>query len=162
LLSCHQDAEQNSDVKIANRFFENVAQFKYLGMTVTNQNLIQEEIERSLNLDNACYNSVQNLLPFHLRSKNVKIRIYKIIILAVVLYGCEIWSLTLREEHRLRVFEDRVLSRIFGLKRDEVTGGWGKLHNEKFCDLYSSLSIIRIIKPRRMKWAMHVGEKECI
>jgi hypothetical protein len=89
-------------------------------------------------------------------------RIYKTIILLVVLYGCEIWSLTLREEHRLRVFENKVLRRIFGPKRDEVTGGWRKLHNEELHDLYSSPSIVRIIKSRRMRWAGHVarmGEK---
>jgi hypothetical protein len=81
------------------------------------------------------------------------------IILPVVLYGCETWSLTLREEHRLRVFENRVLRRIFGLKRDEVTGEWKKLHNKELRDLYSSPSIIRI-KPRRMRWAGHVARME--
>jgi hypothetical protein len=89
---------------------------------VTNQNLIQEEIKRILNSDNACYHAVQNLLSSRLLSKHLKIRIYKTIILPVVLYGCETWSLTLREEHRLRVFENRVLRGIFGPKRDEVTG----------------------------------------
>jgi hypothetical protein len=92
----------------------------------------------------------------------VKVRIYKTIILPVVLYGCETWSLTVREEYKLRVFENRVLRRIFGPKRDGVTGGWRKLHNEELCDLYSSPSIIRIIKPRRLRWAVHVarmGEK---
>jgi hypothetical protein len=74
-------------------------------------------------------------------------------ILPEVLYGCETWSLTLREEHRLGVFEKRVLRRIFGPKRDEVTGKWRKLHNEELRDLYSSPSIIRIIKERRMRWA---------
>jgi hypothetical protein len=80
-------------------------------------------------------------------------RIYKTIILPVVLYGCETWSLTLREEHRLRVFENKVVRRIFGPKRDEVTGGWRQLHNEELRDLYSSPSknIIKIIKPRRMR-----------
>jgi hypothetical protein len=76
--------------------------------------------------------------------------------------GVKIWSLTLREEHRLRVFENRVLRRIFGPKRDEVTGEWRKLHNKELHDLYSSPSIIRIIKSRRMRWAGHVarmGEK---
>jgi hypothetical protein len=80
----------------------------------------------------------------------------------VVLYGCETWSLTLREEHRLRVFENRVLRRIFGPKRDEVTGGWRKLHNEELHNLYASPSIIRMLKSRRMRWAGHVtrmGEK---
>jgi hypothetical protein len=112
LLSRHQNAGRNRDIKIASRSFENVSQFKYLGTTVTNQNLIQDEIKRRLDLDNACYYSVQNLLSSRLQSKNLKIRIYKAIILPVVLYGCETWSLTLREERRLKVFENRVLGRI--------------------------------------------------
>jgi hypothetical protein len=78
-------------------------------------------------------------------------------ILPVVVYECETWSLTLREEHRLRLFENRVLRRIFGPKRDEVTREWRKLHNEELRDLYSSPSIIRIIKSRRMRWAGHVA-----
>jgi hypothetical protein len=80
----------------------------------------------------------------------------------VVLYGCETWSPTLREEHKLRVFENRVLRRIFGPKMNGATGGWRKLHNEELHNLYSSPSIIRIIKSRRMLWAGHVariGEK---
>jgi hypothetical protein len=85
--------------------------------------LIQEEIKRRLNSDNTCYHSVQNLLSSRLLSTNVKVRIYKTIILPVVLCGCETWSLTVREEHKLRVFENRVLRRIFGSKRDGVTGG---------------------------------------
>jgi hypothetical protein len=83
-------------------------------------------------------------------------RIYETTILPVVLYGCKTWSLTLREEHRLRMFENKVLRRIFGPKRDEVMGGWRKLHNEELHDLYCSPSIIRIIKSRRMRWAGHV------
>jgi hypothetical protein len=79
--------------------------------------------------------------------------------LPVVLYGCENWSLTLREEHRLRVFEDRVLRRIFGPKRDDVTGDWRKLHNEELYNLYSSRNIIRMIKSRRMRWEGHVARK---
>jgi uncharacterized membrane protein len=84
------------------------------------------------------------------------------IILPVVLYGCETWSLTLRKEYRLRVFENMVVRRIFGPKRDEVMGEWRKLHNEELRDFYSSPSIIRIIKSRRMRWVGHVartGEK---
>jgi len=79
---------------------------------------------------------VQNLLSSRLLSKNLKIKICRNIILPVVLYGCEIWSLTLREERKLRVFENRVLRRVFGSKRDEVTGEWRKLHNEELRDLY--------------------------
>jgi hypothetical protein len=109
----------------------------YLGTTITNENLIQEEIKRILNSVNACYHSAQNLSPSRLLSKNIKIRIYKSIILPVVLYGCKTWSLTLREEHRLRVFENRVLRSIFCQKRDNVTGDWRKLHNEEHHNLYS-------------------------
>jgi hypothetical protein len=88
----------------------------------------------------------------------VKIKIYKTIILPLVLYGCETLSLLiLREEHRVRVFENRVLRRTFGPKRDEVTGGWKKLYNEELYDLYSSPSIVRVIKARRMRWAGHVA-----
>jgi hypothetical protein len=126
---------------------ENVSKFKYLGMTVTNPNLMREEIKRRFNSGNACYHPVQNLLSSRLLSKNVKVRIYKTI-LPVVLYGCETLFLTLREEHKLRVFEKRVLRR--------VTGGWRKLHNEQHI-LYSSPSIIRIIK-LKIRWAGHVAQ----
>jgi len=111
-----------------------VEEFKYLGTTLTNQNSIQEEIQRKLKLENACYHSVQNLVSSRLLSKNLNIKVSRTIILPVVLYGCETWSLTLWEEHRLRVFENRVLKRIFGPKRDEVTGEWRKLHNEELND----------------------------
>jgi hypothetical protein len=97
--------------------------------------------------------------------KNVKVRIYITIILPVVLYGCETWSLTLRGEHKLKAFENRVLRRIFGPKSDEVTGGWRKRYNEELHNLYSSPRIIRIMKSRRMRWAWHVarmGEKRNI
>jgi hypothetical protein len=94
-------------------------------------------------------------LSSRLLSREVKVKIYKTIILPVVLYGCETWSLTLREEHRLWVFESRVLRRIFGPRRDEVTGEWRKLHNEELHILYLSPNIIRQIKSRKMRWAGH-------
>jgi hypothetical protein len=96
-------------------------------------------------------------LSSRLLSRNVKIKICRPIILPLLLYGCETWSLTLSEEHRLRVFENRVLRRMFGPKRDEVAGGWRKLHNEELHGLYSSPSIIRVFKSRRMRWAEHVA-----
>jgi hypothetical protein len=82
---------------------------------------------------------------------------YRIVVLPVVLYGCEDWSMTLREERRLRVFDNRVLRGIFGLKGDEVTGEWRELHNEELNDLYSSPNIVRVIKLRRMRCAGHVA-----
>jgi hypothetical protein len=150
-------AGQRQSIKIANSSFEGVSKFRYLGTTLTDQNCIYEEIKSGLNSGNACYHSVQSLLSSRLLCRNVKIKIYKTIILPVVLYGCETWSLTLKEEHRLRVFENRVLRRIFGPKRDEVTGEWRKLHNEELHNLYSSPNIITQIKSRTLRWAGHVA-----
>jgi hypothetical protein len=107
LLSRHQNRGENHDIKRADRSFENGAHFTYLGTTITNQNLSQEEIKRRLHSDSACYHSVQNLLSYRLLFKNIKIRIYKTIILPVVLYGGETWSVILREEHTLSVFENK-------------------------------------------------------
>ena len=117
-----------------------------MGTNLSDQNSIQEEIKSRLKSGNACYHSVQTLLSSSLLSKNLKIKVKRTIILPVVLYGCETWSLTLREERRVRVFESRVLRRIFGPKRDEVTREWRKLHNEEVNDLYSSPNTVWVIK----------------
>ena len=99
-------------------------------------------------------------------TKNIKIKIYRTIIVSVVVHGCETWSLTFREQRRLRVFENMVLRKIFGPKMNDLTGEWRKPHNEELNDLYCSSNITRVIKSRRMRWAGHVanmgGEKRCI
>jgi len=100
---------------------------------------------------------VQNLLSSRLLTKNLKIKIYRTTILPVDLYGCKTWSLILREERKLRVFENKVLRRIFGPRTDELTGERRRLHNEELNDLYSSSNIVRVIKSRRMRWAGHVA-----
>jgi hypothetical protein len=118
---------------------------------------MHEEIKSRLKSANACYHSVQSLLSSPLLSRNLEVKIHKTIILPVVLHGCETWYQIVREELRLRVYENRVLRGIFGPKRDEVTGDWRKLHSGELHNLYSSPDIIRQIKSRRMRWAGHVA-----
>ena len=156
VMSRNQNAGRNHNVMIDNSTFERVEELKYLGTTLTNKNSILEEIKSRLRSGNAYYHSVQNLLSSRLVSKNLKIKIYRTIILPVVLYGCETWSLTLREERKLRVFEKMALRRIFGPRRDEVTREWRRLHKDELKDLYSSPNIVRVIKSRRMRWTGHV------
>jgi hypothetical protein len=146
VMSYHLKSGQNQNIMTVNESFENVAKFKYLWMTVTNKNDIHNEIRSRLNVGNVCYYSVQNLLSSYLIS----------VILPVVLYGSETWSLTLMEKQRLRVSENRVLRRIFAPKREE-DGLWRKLHNDELHGLYSSLNIVRVIKSRRMRWVGHVA-----
>jgi hypothetical protein len=135
-----------------------VSQFKYRGRTVTNQNFIHDEIRRRLNSGNTCYHSVQNFLSSHLLFKNIKIRIQKTAILPLVLYEGEPWSLTVTEEQRLKLCENRALRCTFGPERNDVMAGWRKLHNKELRDLYSSPSIIRMLKSRRMRWADHAAQ----
>jgi len=118
----------------------------YISRPVEVKNSIPEEIKSRLRPGNACYHSVQNILSSRLLSKHLKIKIYRTIILPFVLYGCETWWLTRWEERKLRVFENRVLRRILGPRREEVTGEWRRLHNEELNDLYSSPNIVRVVK----------------
>jgi len=150
-MSRDQNAGRIHSARIDNSTFERVEEFKYLGTTLINQNSIAEEIKSRLRSGNDCYHLMQNLLSSRLLSKNLKIKIYRTIILPVVLYECETWSLTLREERKLRVFENMVLRRIFGPRRDKVMGEWRRLHNEELHDLYSSYNIVWVIKSRRMR-----------
>ena len=114
----HRGIIANAHIRIGSHSYEKVKPFKYLGSLLTYQNSLQEEIKCRLKAGNSYYYSVQTLLSFRILSKNLKIKKYKKIILSVVLYGCETWSVTLREESRLRVFENRILRRIFGPKRE--------------------------------------------
>jgi hypothetical protein len=139
--------------KNANRFFENEAKVIYLETTLTLQNCMYKENKSRLNSRNACYRPVHGLLSFLLLSEDVKVKICKTIILPVILYGCETWSLTLREEHRQRALEKRVLRRIFKPKGDEVMGDWRYFNSEELHKLYSSSDIIRQMKSRGMRWA---------
>jgi len=125
-MSRDYNAGRRHNIKIDNSSFERAREFKCLGTNFTYQNSIQEEIKSRLKSGNVCYHSVQNHLSSSLLSKNEKVKIHRTVSSSVVLDGCETRSLTLREERRLRVFENRVLRRIFGSKRDEVTREWKK------------------------------------
>jgi len=144
-------------MKIDYSSFETVEDFKYLGTILTNNKAMHEEFKSGLQAENVCYYSVQNLLRAIFLTKNISINIYITFILPVVFYGCKIWSHTMREERRQRVYENRVLRRIFGPKRDGATMEWTKPYNEELNDLYSSPNIFRVMKSGRIRWAGHVA-----
>ena len=137
----HRGVIANAHIKIGSNSYEKVETFKYLGSLLTNQNSIQEKKKCRLKARNSHYYSVQKHLSSRLLSKNLKIKIYKTIMLPVVVYGCETWSLTLREKCRL----SRILRQIFGPKRDE-NGEWRRLHSEELHSLYRSPNIVSLTK----------------
>jgi hypothetical protein len=148
-------------MKTCNESFGKVEQTRYLRTTLPNENCIHKKIKSRLKSGNADCHSMQNILSSSYPKKG-KIKIYRSLILPVVLYGFETWSVTVSEECRLSVFKNRMLSRILGPKRDEVTGERRRLHNHQLYDLYSSPNIIQVIKSRRMKWVghvVHMGER---
>ena len=149
-MSRYQNAGRSHIITIDNSSFERVEQFKYLLTNLTKQNSIQEEYKSRFETGNACYHSVQKLLSSSLLSKNVKIKNYRIMIFPLVLYGRETWALTSREERRLRMFENRVLRKVFGPKRDEVAEEWRKLHNEELNDLYSPNILVNLSRSKVM------------
>jgi hypothetical protein len=158
VMSRDQNAGRSYSMKT-----ERVEKFKYLEITLKYQNFIQEEIKSRLKSRNTCYYLVRNLLSSSLLPKNLKIKIHRTIISLVVLHGCKTWSRILREQCRLRMFENGALRRLFGPKRDEVTREWRQLHIKELNDLYTSSNIIRMSKSRRMRLAEHVssmGEKK--
>ena len=155
--SWDQNTGQKHNIKTGNTSFGRVEQFKYLGTIITNHNCIHEETKSRVRPGNACNHSVQNLLSPSLLSKNIKIKIYRTIILPVILYGCETWSLTLREVHGLRMFKIIVLRKIFYTKRDNVTRDKRRLQNKELYDMYCSWNIIWATESRRMRQTGHVA-----
>jgi hypothetical protein len=143
VMSQDQNAGRSYNIKTDNSSFERVEEFKFLGTTLTNQNSIHEDNHSTLQSGNACCHLVKNLKSFNLLSKIIKIKVQKTVILSIILYGYENWSLTLKEVHVLRVFQNKVLRKIFGPKRDEVTVERRKLHNEELNDIYASPNILK-------------------
>jgi len=146
--------EENENIRIRDEVIEKVNKFTYLGAYVTSKNEVTEEIKSRLVSGNACFYSVQKLLTSRLISRKLKLKIYRT---AILPDGCESWSTTLADEHKLRVFESKVLRKIYGPKRDEMTGEWRRLHNEEQQGLYDSPDVVKIMKSRRLRWAGHVA-----
>jgi hypothetical protein len=126
--------------------------FRYLATTVTHRSSMRGEMQSRQDARSAYWRSVRKHFPFRFLSENIEIKIHRRTFLRVHLYGCETWLVTLREGHRLRVFENRVLR-----EREEVAGDWRRLHDEELHHLYRSPHIIRMIRLRRMRWVLHVA-----
>jgi hypothetical protein len=138
VMSRDQNAGRIHSARLDNSTFDKVEEFKYLGKNLTNQNFIAEEIKSRLSQETLAIIRCGIFCLHRLLSKHLKIKVYRTIILPIILYGCETWSLTLREERKLRLFENMVLRRIFGPWREEVKGEWRRLHNEELNDLYTT------------------------
>jgi len=144
-MSRDQHAVQNHNIMVGNKSFERVEQSRYLGTTITNKFAFRKKLR---------VDWMQGMLAIIGRRifcllvcyPSIKIKIFRAVILPVVLYGCESWALTLREARRLRMFENKVVRKIFGPKKDEVTAEWRRLHKEEFYDLCSSPNVIRVLK----------------
>jgi len=160
MISRNTGNNGNRYILIKNEIIEKVNKFKYLRAYVTIKNEVTEEIKSRLVSANACFfYSVQKLLTSRLISRKLKLKIYITVILPVILYG---YKIGVADEHKLRVFENKVLRKIYVPKRDEMTGEWRRLHKEKLHGLYDSPDVVRIMKSRRLRWADHVarmGEK---
>jgi len=146
-------SREEGDLLTGNMKFEKVDEFKYLGTILTSDNNNKTEINRRLHAGNGCYYATNTLLKSRLLSRNTKVRIYKTIIKPVFTYGCETWVLTKGEENKFKVFENKVIRKIYGPKKDEETGGLRKLHNDELHALYGSPNINRELKARKIRWA---------
>jgi len=157
----NQNAGRSHSIKMYNAYFERMEDFKFLGTTSTNQHFIQEVNHSTLQSGNVCCHSVKNQLSSSVLTKTIKIEIIRALILSVVLYGYENWSLTLKEEHMLSVFQSKVLTRIFGPKGDEVTRDWRELYNEKLNDLISGRSLYdwQVFNFPKQKFNWHLSKQ---
>ena len=160
ITSRHSNVIQNKNIVITDLSFEKCGKVQISRSNSNRYKYMREEIKLRINMGNACYYSLEKILSPRLLSKKLKVKTFKTIILPVVLYICETWSLSLREEHRLRVFENKVLRKIFGAKKHETTREWRKLDKAELHALYSSRNIIRSLKSRRLRWAGYVASME--
>ena len=160
VMSRDQNAGRNHNMKIDNRSFGMTEEFKYFGTNLNRAKFYSGRNKESTEVKECLLTFSAESFVFQLPSKNLKIKIYRTIIVLDVLYVCKTWPLSLREKRRLRLFENWVLRRIFGPRRDKLTGEWRKLSNEEFNDLDSSPNNVQVIKSRILRWAGHVARME--